>query len=227
MADAQDGARGAPGTKEWVKSQLEKVARALGEDIVGCAQIHECAMAHICVDPNSPGGRRAALGRSRRRGGVLQKLTLGPWTYSGVNLHIGVTNQGNHDDFWDPSGKTSKAAPKFYKLVSHETKGAGEWKAFRTACLAQMQLPSSLDDYETAVGVVVDAVDAAKQLDSTKPICPLPLQSSSSSSCCGHSKLTTARLRLPVVSDRLPWTWNTVRTAAVYIYRSCEDASGI
>lgn len=56
MADVQDGARGAPGTREWIKSQLEKVARALGEDI-GCAQIHECAMAHICVDSNTSQGR--------------------------------------------------------------------------------------------------------------------------------------------------------------------------
>ena len=57
MADAQHGARGAPGTEEWVKSQLEKFARALGEDLVGCAQIHECAMAHICVDSNTSQGR--------------------------------------------------------------------------------------------------------------------------------------------------------------------------
>ena len=33
MADVQDGARGPPGTKDWVKWQLEKVARAVGEDI--------------------------------------------------------------------------------------------------------------------------------------------------------------------------------------------------
>ena len=56
MADAQNGARSAPGTRGWIKSQLEKVARALGEDI-GCAQIDECTMAHICVDSNTSQGR--------------------------------------------------------------------------------------------------------------------------------------------------------------------------
>ena len=57
MADVQDGARCTPSTEEWVKSQLEKIARVLGEDIIGCAQIHECAMAHICVDSNTSQGR--------------------------------------------------------------------------------------------------------------------------------------------------------------------------
>ena len=56
MADVQDGAHGPRGNGSAVELQLEKVARALGEDI-GCAQIHECAMAHICVDSNTSQGR--------------------------------------------------------------------------------------------------------------------------------------------------------------------------
>ena len=145
MADVQDGACGAPGTEEWVKLQLEKVALALGKDI-GYAQIHECAMAHICTDPNTPRGRRAELGHLlHRRGGVLQNLR--PWTVavgrSNLELNIGMDKQGKHAYFWDPSGDTSKAQPRFYSLVSNVEKGARDWSEFRAACLAQMQLPSS------------------------------------------------------------------------------------
>ena len=72
MADVQDGARGPPGTKEWVKLQLQKVARALGKDI-DHAQIHECAMSHICVDPGIERGRRAELIRMEKTGQALRK----------------------------------------------------------------------------------------------------------------------------------------------------------
>ena len=141
MADVQDGACGAPGTEEWVKLQLEKVALALGKDI-GYAQIHECAMAHICVDPNAPGGRRRALSNLRGRSGVLTKLFGAPWTYGGLNLHIGVTPHGTNDEFWNAPGDISNAKPKFYRLVSHVTKGGYDWSDFRAACLAKIQLLS-------------------------------------------------------------------------------------
>ena len=168
MADVQDGARGAPGTEDWVKLQLEKVALALNKDM-GYAQIHECAMAHICTDPNTPRGRRAELGHLHRRGGVLQNLR--PWTVavgrSNLELNIGMEKQGKHAYFWDPSGVTSKAQARFYSLVSDAAKGASHWKTFRESCLDNMQL-QPLDNYEAVVKALGQNSDVIDK-------CPLPL----------------------------------------------------
>ena len=174
MADMQAGGYGPRSNDSAVESQLENVARALGEDI-DRAQIHESAMAHICCDPQISDGPRKQLQTCMLRGGILWQHRDTGWTVnkSGLWLHINWDRHGGKIQFWDPDCGYTTARPKFYRLVSNVAKGAGAWSSFRDACLAQMEQPRPLTEYDTVLHVLEQNVtvrETCPLLDPSEPI---------------------------------------------------------
>ena len=144
MADVQDGARGPRGNGSAVELQLENVARALGEDI-DHAQIHECGTAHIIFDPQISGGPRKQLKTCGMRGGPLREHDDMLWNVndSGLWLHIKCNRDGAKVKFWDPHSGYTSTRSRFYTLVAPGVvkQTAKQWRCFRKACLASMELP--------------------------------------------------------------------------------------